>query len=231
MKIKRNGKKCFPIKKSNRQMNSLFVILFSVPFIINSTTGEVYTTESLDREYISEYSFKVIARDLGYPVMTSEVNVKVILLDINDHVPVFDRPQYWANLIERSPIGSVVMLPRATDWDIGENANMTFTLQSATGADRYFDIDSRNGLIQVSEIMHLSQLRQDGILDPETSDTTLTLTLYATDHGEPEKRGESTVYIHLEQFRSAGLLAFDNYTYYQLVEEGQEAGICNSLYY
>jgi hypothetical protein len=196
-----------------------------VPFVINATSGELYTTESLDREYRSAYNFKVIARDLGYPVMTSEVKVKVILLDINDHSPLFDRPQYWANIIERSPVGSVVMLPRATDGDMGENANMTFTLQSTTGADRYFDIDSRNGLIQVSQIMHLSQLRQEGILDPQGSNTTLTLTLLATDHGEPEKQGRAIVSIRLEQFRSAGLLAFDNYTYYQFVEEGLEPGM------
>jgi len=198
--------------------------------MINMTTGEMFTTQILDRENKSQYTFKIIAKDQGYPVLTSEATVTVSVLDVNDHTPQFDQSQYTANIIQRSPVGAVVMLATATDLDWGDNGSVTFTMQSTNGTDRYFKIDPRNGLIQVAGVIDVAQLTREGIFEPGSSQSVLTLTLYASDNGKPQKRGQANLSIHIESYQSDGLLTFDNYTYYLTIEEGLRPGRYKNTY-
>lgn len=58
--------------------------------------GRVSIVKRLDRETASSYSFIVSAHDNGLPRMnsTNKVTVSVILLDVNDHAPVFTKALY-----------------------------------------------------------------------------------------------------------------------------------------
>ena len=59
------------------------------PFYINSTTGMLSISGNLDRETTPSYMFSVIASDQGSKSLSSEVNVTVTILDLNDNQPLF----------------------------------------------------------------------------------------------------------------------------------------------
>jgi len=87
-------------------------------FSLNSTTGELYLIDKLDREEKSTYELDIIASDHGQPrPLSSTVHCLIHLIDINDNYPIFDLSEYvfeipetWSN---HSPIGHV----HATDAD------------------------------------------------------------------------------------------------------------------
>ena len=62
-----------------------------VPFRIHSSSGDMFTTQILDREWQANYTFrvKVVARE-----GSAEVVVGVNVLDLNDNAPVFQRLLY-----------------------------------------------------------------------------------------------------------------------------------------
>ena len=63
----------------------------------------------LDREYIDQYTFNVVAMDGGgvsdEPMSETEVSVTVRLEDINDNVPKFERESYSIEFSEDAKIG------------------------------------------------------------------------------------------------------------------------------
>ncbi len=87
-------------------------------FSLNSTTGQLYLIDKLDREEKSFYEFDIIAFDHGHPKsLSSIVHCTIYLIDINDNYPVFDLPEYQFEIAETwpslAPIGHVY----ATDAD------------------------------------------------------------------------------------------------------------------
>lgn len=67
------------------------------PFAIDETSGELFTTDVLDREAVAVYRLIVIASD-KHPTqpLSSSVLVTVIIGDINDHRPQFMNSPYVA---------------------------------------------------------------------------------------------------------------------------------------
>lgn len=68
-----------------------------VPFAIEETSGELYTTDALDRETVAVYSLTVIGSD-SHPTqpLSSTVLVTVLIGDVNDHWPQFVNSPYVA---------------------------------------------------------------------------------------------------------------------------------------
>lgn len=69
------------------------------PFAIDETSGELFTTDVLDRETVAAYRLIVIASD-KHPTqpLSSSVLVTVIIGDINDHWPQFMNSPYVAHV-------------------------------------------------------------------------------------------------------------------------------------
>lgn len=94
------------------------------PFIL-STDGTLKLTKQLDRETIPRYEVVISATDGGGLSSTTIVIVNV--LDINDMFPRFENMYRW-DVAEDVSVGSVVSTVRARDGDIGENANIVYSL-------------------------------------------------------------------------------------------------------
>ena len=69
--------------------------LFSI-----DTMGQLLLNESLDREVASSYLVTIVAYDVDNPMLNSSIVVTIIVLDSNDHYPVFSQPYYTANITE-----------------------------------------------------------------------------------------------------------------------------------
>ncbi|KAK5868871.1 hypothetical protein PBY51_009848 [Eleginops maclovinus] len=100
-----------------------------VPFAIEETSGELFTTKVLDRETVAIYRLMVIGSD-KHPAqpMSSSVLVTVLIGDINDHWPQFLNSPYVAYVPTEMAPGSVVCAVRATDEDTEINAELHYSL-------------------------------------------------------------------------------------------------------
>ena len=75
----------------------MHAVLFS--FQLNQTSGEIKTAVALDRETDDSHIFTVIATDQGHPKsLSSQVQVRVLVEDINDNPPVFAKNEYSLSL-------------------------------------------------------------------------------------------------------------------------------------
>ncbi|XP_044058892.1 protocadherin Fat 4 isoform X2 [Siniperca chuatsi] len=100
-----------------------------VPFAIDETSGELFTTDVLDRETVAIYSLMVIGSD-KHPTqsLSSSVLVTVLIGDINDHWPQFMNSPYVAYVPTEMAPGSVVCAVQATDGDTEMNAELHYSL-------------------------------------------------------------------------------------------------------
>ncbi|KAM6987514.1 protocadherin Fat 4 [Tautogolabrus adspersus] len=100
-----------------------------VPFAIDETSGELFTTNVLDRETVSVYILGVIGSD-KHPTepLSSSVLVTVLIGDVNDHWPQFMNSPYVAYVPTEMAPGSVVCAVKATDGDTDMNAELHYSL-------------------------------------------------------------------------------------------------------
>ncbi|KAL3878333.1 hypothetical protein ACJMK2_030696, partial [Sinanodonta woodiana] len=98
------------------------------PFVIKQ--NKILTTATLDREENSEYDFNVIVSDRGDPPRQATASVIIHVTDTNDNKPVFLNSRYSESVDENKPKGTRVVQIIARDDDSGENATITFSLQS-----------------------------------------------------------------------------------------------------
>lgn len=113
-------------------------------FTIDPKTGSVTTTGELDREAQDTYSFIVRVQDGGG--LESSVAVNVVISDTNDNSPYFLSARYKTDVIDKTPVGTIVLTIVAEDKDIHENARITYSI--ADEKDDLFSIDPEDGFIK-----------------------------------------------------------------------------------
>lgn len=74
-------------------------------FTINPDNGLISTIRTLDREVQEAVELKVVAQDLGEPPLSATCLVSIIVDDVNDNEPVFQRQVYNITLAEHAPVG------------------------------------------------------------------------------------------------------------------------------
>ena len=92
-----------------------------MPFSVDPDSGWVKVTQPIDREQQDRYDLVIQAADAGDQRQVSTANVKVTVQDVNDNKPRFDRDTFMVNLLEKTPVGSVLLYPKALDEDAGDN--------------------------------------------------------------------------------------------------------------
>ncbi|XP_031646163.1 protocadherin-19 isoform X4 [Oncorhynchus kisutch] len=130
-----------------------------------SKIAELVVQKSLDRETQSHYSYEISAEDGGDPPKIGAVQLNVKVIDSNDNNPVFDQPVYTVNVMENSPINTLVIDLNATDPDEGTNGEVVYSFNSyVTEKTRdVFKIDPRTGIITVNgpldyEVTHIYEI-------------------------------------------------------------------------
>ena len=113
-------------------------------FTIHSKTGSVTTTGKLDREMQDTYSFTVRVQDGGG--LESSVSVNVVVSDTNDNIPYFVSAGYKTDVMDKTPVGTIVLTVVAEDKDTNENGRVVYSIADAK--DSLFDIDANEGYIK-----------------------------------------------------------------------------------
>ncbi|XP_038157745.1 protocadherin alpha-8-like isoform X8 [Cyprinodon tularosa] len=145
---------------------------------INSETGDIITLQSFNHEELKTFQFKVQATDSGVPPLSSNVTVKVIILDENDNNPTILDPYSELGSVYRETIpysaeaGYFVAKIRAVDADSGYNALLSYHM-SETKGNNLFRIGTSTGEIRTKRRMSDNDLKTHPML------------VLVTDNGEP----------------------------------------------
>ncbi|XP_029969262.1 cadherin EGF LAG seven-pass G-type receptor 1 isoform X2 [Salarias fasciatus] len=113
-------------------------------FMIEPYSGIVRTLRKLDRENVPVYNLKAFAVDKGVPPLRAAVPVHVIIQDVNDNAPVFEKDELFIDVKENSAVGSVVAQITATDPDEGTNAQIIYQIIEGNFPE-VFQLDIFNG--------------------------------------------------------------------------------------
>uniref|UniRef100_A0A1I8JLQ2 Cadherin domain-containing protein n=1 Tax=Macrostomum lignano TaxID=282301 RepID=A0A1I8JLQ2_9PLAT len=103
--------------------------------------------KQLDREKVGLYNLTLVARDHGLERLSSSIQLRIVLDDVNDHAPAFNQSVYQIHVSESARLDGALLQLNATDPDLGPNGQVEFSLaRTASPHIRdYFRLDRRLG--------------------------------------------------------------------------------------
>ncbi|KAJ8688393.1 hypothetical protein QAD02_024188, partial [Eretmocerus hayati] len=156
-------------------------------FSVNASTGEIVTTEKLDREQAAVYHLTLVAQDSSpTEPRASAVNLTIFVGDVNDNSPKFSSPKYTAYIPDSTSRGDFVFGAKAIDDDDGLNARLEYRLLG--GDARLFTIDTRSGVIRSNEKLTRGNQQQRGSYQLE---------IEAKDSGAEARKTRAELVVHL----------------------------------
>lgn len=174
-----------------------------VPFVVFSD-GVIKTNRELDREEKAQYTFEVLATDVGNVRLFSVATVTVFIVDKNDNNPVIHYPRPGNNTISLSYLTSprtIVYSIIASDKDESytDNSNLRYSMTTMNKTN-FFSIDSLTGDITLSAPLENADL----------VGKTFVLSITVRDNGEGSQPATASLRI---------LIATENGTRAALTEE------------
>lgn len=197
------------------------IISNGAPFVINETTGVIYTQRLLDRETESFLETDSICLSVSVilksdSVVIAQQLVNIIVIDLNDNPPIFSLPEYSINTTETTtddPFHECTSEEEAmllvTDAD-GDDVN-TEVIYSVVESDMFTVPDSSTPCV----------VNVEGFdLDRDTSPRKYTFTLVATNTASPGRSANTTVTYILKDIND-NAPHFENETYTIPINENQ----------
>ncbi|KFV82454.1 Protocadherin-23, partial [Struthio camelus australis] len=158
-------------------------------FAIDSTTGSIVTSQVLDRETKSQYTFRAVASDCSIHLPRSTTVSMVWVQDVNDNVPKFEQSCYKASVWEGQIPQTDIMQVFATDHDSGLNGETEYSILSGN-ENAAFLIDSSRGILATN-----TMLNHENTSSYRETASSHYLVLLACDHGTPSLNSTATVLI------------------------------------
>ncbi|XP_061179423.1 protocadherin Fat 4-like [Saccostrea echinata] len=150
-------------------------------FILDSKSGEIILTKSLDREKTSSHELNIVASD---GTRSSTATVQISVLDVNER-PRFSKPNYVFSVAENTLSGQSVGKASAIDADTGGTNGLLRHNILSGNEDLYFQIDPTTGEITVAT-------------PPDFENAmSIVLVIQATDQGFPSTFEICTVTINI----------------------------------
>ncbi|EFB20834.1 hypothetical protein PANDA_011042, partial [Ailuropoda melanoleuca] len=129
---------------SGNNARLLYSLLQGQPyFSTEPTTGVIRISSKMDRELQDEYWVIIQAKDMiGLPgALSGTTSVLIKLSDVNDNKPIFKESLYRLTVSESAPAGTSIGKIMAYDNDIGENAEMDYSIEDDS---QTFDVITNN---------------------------------------------------------------------------------------
>ncbi|KAG5844866.1 hypothetical protein ANANG_G00167600 [Anguilla anguilla] len=165
----------------------------SMLFSINPEDGNLYALRTFDYEREKEFLFHIEARDSGFPPLSSNVTVHIIILDQNDNTPVIVSPWRAQGSVVEEAIprstdkGYLIAKVIAIDADSVQNSRITYQFLQITDAT-LFSLDQYNGEIRTMRMFSYRDPRHQRLVivakdngDPSLS-STVTIKLSTVEH-------------------------------------------------
>lgn len=123
--------------------------------------ADLILKKTLDREQQAVHNLILTAVDGGVPTRTGTASIIVRVLDVNDNAPSFDQDKYNLDVLENSPIGSLVIKLNATDVDDGSNSDLvySYSLYTSERTQKMFKLNPDNGEIRVKEMINYEDFK------------------------------------------------------------------------
>lgn len=123
-------------------------------FSINVTDGALLVKSKLDYETKTSYNITITARDKALFSKEVSRDYEIILLDVNDNKPVFDKDYYDAYIKENSEPNAAVFRVSASDADtLYSNTEICYSLVGDLNSKTFFTINQKSGDISSSNTM------------------------------------------------------------------------------
>nr|XP_002124308.4 protocadherin Fat 4 [Ciona intestinalis] len=178
-------------------------------FSIDPYTGQVSVANVLNIDITRKYniSIQVQERDISNPFSSSQ-NFEIILLDANNHAPLFTTPPggYSARISEDLPVGSLVINIEARDMDDGLNGKVKYKIVGFDKPDQLFTVDAYTGSIYLV-----------GNLDYEQTPNHL-VTIEACDQGNPPLCSMMNITVELDDVNDMPPVVLPSSTTVELME-------------
>ncbi|KAK6104214.1 Cadherin domain family protein [Brugia pahangi] len=126
----------------------------STLFRVIPQTGKLQITGPLNYEMQDRYELVVQANDLTVPRSFNTIStVTVLVMDVNDNVPIFEYPQYYVEVMENEPVEEnlTLLCLKATDKDDREFSMIRYSLDNEELLP--FFINSTTGCIGRLEVL------------------------------------------------------------------------------
>lgn len=142
---------------------------------------------ALDREQRDSYELTLRVRDGGEQPRSSQSILRVLITDVNDNSPRFEKSVYEADLAENSAPGTPILQLKATDYDVGVNGQIEYVFGAATEmVRRLLRMDENSGWLSVMHRIDREEVNQ------------LRFTVVARDRGQPPKTDKATVILNIK---------------------------------
>ncbi|KFO06341.1 Protocadherin Fat 3, partial [Balearica regulorum gibbericeps] len=151
------------------------------------TSGLILLEKVLDREEQGFYNLTVIASDQGQPVLSTALNLTVIIDDVNDNIPVFSSSRYAVTVPEDEAVGRTLLTVSATDLDAGANALVKYRIvsQQPQTSLPVFLVNLTTGQLSLSQQLDYETIKQ------------FELEVEASDGGQPSLSTKTLVVVHV----------------------------------
>ncbi|CAH8544559.1 unnamed protein product [Heterobilharzia americana] len=130
------------IDNNNNNNNDQFI-----PFILEDKPNgdlKLISTVNLDYEEKQFYEFYLLATDSGLPQRTGTALIKVHIIDVNDHSPIFNQSiiyPFHGAISEKTIPGTIILNLSATDKDASSvNSQIRYFMIPGTLAMNYFNV-------------------------------------------------------------------------------------------
>uniref|UniRef100_A0AAY4A3E3 Cadherin-12 n=1 Tax=Denticeps clupeoides TaxID=299321 RepID=A0AAY4A3E3_9TELE len=132
-------------------------------FSVDPKTGIIRTAlAGMDREAREHYTVVIQAKDMAGQVggLSGSTTVNITLTDVNDNPPNFPQKNYQLYVPESAQVGKPVGKIRATDEDLGINAEIKYSIMNSEGATTFSihtDRDTREGIISLKKPLNFEK--------------------------------------------------------------------------
>ncbi|XP_048186977.1 protocadherin gamma-A11 isoform X5 [Perognathus longimembris pacificus] len=121
---------------------------------------ELVLEGGLDREKEASYHLLLTALDGGEPTLKGTLPIRVVVLDVNDHVPTFTQSVYRVSVPENLSSGAQVLVVNATDPDEGTNGEVMYSFRNMESeASETFQLNSQTGEVLLARPLDFEKYR------------------------------------------------------------------------
>ena len=121
--------------------------------MVDSTTGILSLSSSLNRESQVYYDVIINVTDGGSPQMYSEVPIYVIVTAINEYTPTFTQNGFYnLSVTEDTPVGTTLLRVQAQDGDSGVQGLVSYSITSGN-EDNSFLLSSNDGSLTLRKLL------------------------------------------------------------------------------